>query len=196
MSTAPVQRLTAQEYLAIERASVEQKHEFYAGEMFAMGGASREHNSATIDLATWLNTHLRQSGCDVFSTDMRVLIDRTGLYTYPDIVALCEEPEFLDGEFDTLLNPRLIVEVLSESTASYDRGKKFDHYRQIPSLREYLLVSQEEARIDRFSLLDDGRWALEVSEGLDNKLGLEIVDEPLPLAEVYRRVKFDNATNS
>lgn len=189
MSTAPVGRLTPAEYLAAERAS-DRKHEFYRGEMFAMSGASRQHNRATVDLTVWLANQLRDSKCETFSTDMRVLVDRTGLYTYPDIIVTCEEPKFLDKEFDTLLNPRMLVEVLSDSTESYDRGKKFDHYRQVPSLREYLLVSQNEPRIDRYSLLEDGRWALEVAEGLDAKMRVDVADADLPLAEVYRRVDF------
>lgn len=191
MSTVPVRRLTAQEYLQIERSSVDQKHEFYAGEMFAMAGASREHNSVNVDLTTWLNTQLREKGCDVYSNDMRVLVDRTGLYTYPDILVTCDEPEFLDDEFDTLLNPQIIVEVLSESTENYDRSKKFGHYRQIPSLKEYLLVSQDEPLIERFSLMDDGRWALDSASGLEATLQLDLVEEPLPLAEVYRRINFE-----
>src|SRR5690606_28010588 len=133
---------------------------------------------------------LRDKPCTVFTSDMRVEVERTGLYTYPDISVACGHPEFADGHFDTLLNPQLIVEVISPSTESYDRGKKFDHYRQVPTLREYLLVSQNEPLIDRYSLLDDGRWALEVAEGLEATIRVDAADADLPLAEVYRRVDF------
>lgn len=192
MSTASLRRYTAEEYLALERLG-DQKHEFYRGELFAMAGASNRHNIAQINLIAWVHGRLRAKPCLVYGSDMRVRVDATGLYTYPDLSVTCGEPEFLDGHADTLLNPRVIVEVLSDSTETYDRGKKFDHYRQIPALGEYLLVSQNEPRIDRYSLLDDGRWALEVAEGLQATMRIDVADASLPLAEVYRRIEFTTA---
>jgi len=191
MSTAPVRKLTPEEYLRIERASVDQKHEFYRGEMFAMAGGSRQHNRATFDLNVWLGNQLRDSGCEAFASDMRVLVDRTGLSTYPDIVVTCEEPEFLDEEFDTLLNPQLVVEVFSDESEAVDRGWKFRRYLEMPSLREYVLVSSEAPMIERYSLLDDGRWVLEVAKGLEASIRVDAAEADLPLAEVYRRVEFD-----
>lgn len=189
MSTAPVRRLTPAEYLAAERAS-DQKHEFYRGEMFAMAGASRKHVAATADLLTWLNTQLRDDGCDVYGSDMRVEVERTGLYTYPDISVTCEHPEFADGHFDTLLNPQMIVEVLSPSTETYDRGKKFDHYRQLPSLKEYVLVSLDQPMIERYARVDEDRWTLDVAKGVEATVEIGLAETALPLAEVYRRVDF------
>lgn len=195
MSTAPAQRLTEAEYLAIERASVGQKHEFYAGEMFAMAGGTFAHSTISAQLIRLLGNALNDSSCDVHTSDMRVKIKRTGLMTYPDASVSCGEPEFEDGHKDMLLNPVLIVEVLSKSTENYDRSKKFDHYRQVSSLREYLLVSQEEPRVDRFSMMDDGRWVFDTAEGLDASIRVEVADVDLPLAEIYRRVTFGDDPN-
>jgi Uma2 family endonuclease len=121
MSTAPSRRLTEAEYLAIERQA-ETKSEFYNGEMFAMAGAKRNHNLIVTNLVRELSQKLRRKPCEVYPSDMRLKVGKTGLYTYPDVVVLCGEPRFLDDEVDTLLNPTLLIEVLSESTASYVRG--------------------------------------------------------------------------
>ncbi|MEQ8850134.1 Uma2 family endonuclease [Botrimarina sp.] len=190
MSTAPARRLTAQEYLRIERASVDQKHEFYAGEMFAMAGESFAHSTISAQIIRLLGNALDESPCDTHTSDMRVKVERTGLMTYPDASVSCGDPKFEDGHKDMLLNPVLVVEVLSKSTENNDRTRKFDHYRQIPSLREYLLVAQDEPRIDRFSLMADGRWALDSAEGLGAAIRVDVADAELPLAEVYRRVTF------
>jgi Uma2 family endonuclease len=189
MSTAPIRRLTPAEYLAAERAS-DRKHEFYRGEMFAMAGASRKHVAATGNFFAWLHNQLRDTPCSVYTSDMRVLVDRTGLYTYPDISVTCEHPEFVDGLFDTLLNPQMIVEVLSPSTETYDRGKKFDHYRQVASLKEYVLVSLDQPMIERYTRVDEDRWTLDVAKGLEATVELGVTGTALPLAEVYRRVDF------
>ncbi len=189
MSTAPIRRLTPEEYLAAERAS-DRKHEFYRGEMFAMAGASRKHVAVTGNFFAWLHYQLRDEPCTVFTSDMRVEVERTGLYTYPDISVTCEQPEFGDGHFDTLLNPQMIVEVLSPSTETYDRGKKFDHYRQVASLKEYVLVSIDQPMIERYTRVDEDRWTLDVAKGFEATVELSVTSEPLPLAEVYRRVDF------
>jgi Uma2 family endonuclease len=185
-SAAEKTRYTPEEYLASERKA-ETKSEYFDGEIFAMSGVSREHNRIALDLASWLNAQFRGGPCEAFMSDMRVRVARTGLYTYPDVVAVCGEPRFEDDEVDTLLNPTLIVEVLSPSTEAYDRGRKFDHYRRIESLREYVLVSQDSVRVERFSRRG-GDWLLTIFERRADLLGLESVGVEVPLGEVYARV--------
>ena len=144
-------RLTPEEYIAFERKFLPDseivRHEYVNGELIAMSGASREHNLITINVSTALHTRLRGSRCETYANDMRVSAPATASYFYPDVVVVCEEPRFENEVFDILLNPLILVEVLSPSTEAYDRGEKFAHYRQLPSLQEYILVAQ-----DKFSL--------------------------------------------
>jgi Uma2 family endonuclease len=189
MSTAPQRHYTEAEYLAFDRAS-EIKHEFYRGEIFALSGASCQHNRINFNLSACLHGQLKDRDCDAYANDMRVKVQSTILYTYPDIVVTCNEPRFLDSNVDTLLNPQIVIEVLSDSTERYDRGKKFEHYRTIPSLREYVLVSQDRAHIDRFSLNEQGQWVLDDASGLDAVIELTTISCRLPLAEVYAKVEF------
>ena len=189
MSSQAVPQLTSQEYLAIERDS-EQKHEFYRGEMFAMSGASIAHNTISVNLTASLHAQLKDGDCQVFVNDMRVQVQSTGLYTYPGAIVTCEQPQFEDDQFDTLLNPQVIIEVLSDSTEKYDRGKKFEHYRQIESLREYILIAQDHPQIERFSRQKDLHWLLDEASGLDAVLHLPTVDCTLKLTDVYAKVQF------
>ncbi|HSS79294.1 MAG TPA: Uma2 family endonuclease [Thermoanaerobaculia bacterium] len=186
MATNPNQRLSIQEYLLLERQS-ETKNDFLDGEMFAMTGASRGHNRITINLSSSLYSQLAGGPCEVFASDMRVRTP-TDLLTYPDIVAVCGEPRFNDAEFDTLLNPKLVVEVLSKSTEAYDRLTKLDHYRTIPGLEEIVFVAQERVRIEHWRRQADGSWLVEELAGLSQTLELVSVSCSLPLATVYRRV--------
>ena len=137
MSTVPKSVMSEAEYLAFERQSRD-KHEFYLGETFAMAGASRRHNLITLNIGGELRDRLKDRRCEAYVGDMRVRVKPNGLYTYPDVVVVCGDPEFLDSDVDTLLNPTLLIEVLSDSTEKNDRGTKFKQYRQIPSLREYI----------------------------------------------------------
>lgn len=180
--------MTSAEYLAIERKA-ETRSEFFAGEMFAMSGASREHNLISLNIGGELRDQLKDLPCEVYTTDMRVRVP-SGLYTYPDVVVACGNPRFEDDHVDILLNPIVLIEVLSESTADYDRGTKFKHYRQISSLREYVLVDQSSAQIEQFVLGDDGVWKLAETKGLDATLTLDSIGCRVPLAEVYRKVSF------
>ena len=189
MSTQPLPTMTAEQYLAIER-DCQTRHEFYRGEMFAMSGATRAHNQIVFNLAGLLHAQLADRDCSAFVSDMRVNISPTGLYTYPDGIITCEEPRFEDGQLDTLLNPQVLIEVLSDSTEKYDRGKKFEHYRQIVSLREYVVISQDHAQIEHFARQADGQWVLSEASGLDAELELPAVECRLPLAEVYAKVQF------
>lgn len=193
MSTAPNRRYTPEEYLAIER-DVETKHEFYRGELFAMSGASRVHNRITVNLSASLQTQFKDRNCEHFVNDMRVKISATGLYTYPDVVVTCEKPQFEDDVLDTLVNPQVVMEVLSDSTEKYDRGKKFEHYRRIPTLQCYVLISHDRAHVDRFLLDEKGQWVLSDFNGLDAILDLPTIDCRIPLAEIFAKVDFPEAT--
>lgn len=183
-------RMTEAEYLAFERAS-DIRHEYLDGHVYAMTGASRAHNLISTYTAASLINQLRGRPCEVYASDMRVRVSATGLYTYPDVTVVCGNPQFADSALDTLLNPVLVIEVLSPSTESYDRGKKFQHYRQLESLREYVLISQDSLRVERFLRQDDGTWLLTDAAGLDASLELASVACTLALAEVYEKVTFE-----
>ena len=190
MSTVPQSLKTEAEYLAFERAS-ETRHEFLRGEIFAMAGATEGHNLASLNLATVLNFELREKPCRVYSNDMRVLAPRSRSYMYPDIVVACPPIEFQDGKRDTLLNPQVVVEVLSPSTASYDRGTTFDLYLQSESLRQYVLVNQDEPRVMSYIRQSDGvAWLLTPLEGLTAMLDFPTLGISVPLSEIYRNVEF------
>ena len=188
MAINPESRMTPEAYLAFERAQFDAKHEFLNGEIIAMAGASREHILIVANLTVALVTQLRGRPCDVYPNEMRVKIPATGLYTYPDIAALCHAPQYEDGVSDTLLNPTIIIEVLSPSTEAYDRGAKFAHYRSIDALQLYLLVAQDKPQIEIFRRQENGDWLLTVIEGLDGRVRLDAIDCELALAEVYERV--------
>lgn len=194
MTAIPKTRLTAAEYLEIERQA-EFRSEFFAGEMFAMAGASREHTMIVANLVRVIGELLKERACEVYPVDLRVRVP-SGLYTYPDVVVVCGTPEFEDKQRDTLRNPTVLIEVLSESTADYDRGTKFKHYRQIPSLREYVLVDQSAAQIEQFTLGDDGAWKLTETKGLEATLNLDSIGCRVPLSEIYRKVTFPTDAQS
>jgi Uma2 family endonuclease len=192
VSTQPKTKITPQVYLELERKA-EIKSEYLDGEMFAMTEVWLEHNTIVVNIVTELNVQFKGRPCGVYASDMRTKVSPTGLYTYPDAIALCGEPRFEDDHFDTLINPQLIIEVLSDSTESYDRGKKFAHYRTIDSLREYVLVSQTECRIERFARQDDGNWLYTESTDPDGSIELACVACRLPLSSVYDKVDFERA---
>jgi Uma2 family endonuclease len=187
MSTQLKIYLTPQEYLAAERAT-EIKSEYFNGEMFAMSGASRKHNLIVTNIVVGLGQQTKGRPCEVYSSDMRVKVSATGLYTYPDVVVVCGEPKFEDAHVDTLLNPTLLVEVLSASTAAYDRGQKFAHYRGIESLSEYVLVSQDECRVEHFVKQSDRQWLQTIVLSLDAEVNLPGTQGVLRLREIYDRV--------
>jgi Uma2 family endonuclease len=189
MSTQPTIYLTPEEYLAMERKA-EYKSEYIDGEIVAMTGASRTHNLIVFNIAREIGRQLRGRPCEGYANDMRVRIPSTRLYTYPDVVVVCDEPEFEDDQVDTLLNPTLIIEVLSESTELYDRGKKFGFYRTIDSLAEYLLVAQDEQRIEKYLRQPDGRWLLSEHRPPEDAVELISVQCSLVLMEVYDKVVF------
>ena len=187
MAVDTLKRLTVEKYLEHERRA-ETRSEYLDGEVFAMTGASFRHNLLVANVLVALASRLRGGSCQAVANDQRVHIPTTGLFTYPDVVVVCGEPEFLDAEVDTLLNPTLIVEVLSKSTADYDRGGKFAHYRALPSLREYLVLAQERAHAEHSVRQGDGRWLLAETDDPAAALRLEAIGCELPLGAVYEGV--------
>ena len=184
---APQYRYSPEEYLAFERGSIE-KHEYFDGRIFAVVGASRAHNLITVNLIAFLHLQLGDRPFEIYPSDMRVKVRETGLYTYPDISVVSGEPQFADDEFDMLLNPTLIVEVLSTSTEEYDRGGKFEHYRQVPSLQMYLLVSQSKRDVELRTRQPDGSWTVSRFPPSGPVVPLSAMGCDLPLDEIYRRV--------
>ena len=186
VSSSPARKISPAEYLEAERAA-ETKSEYYAGQVFAMTGASLAHNWIVASLIRVLGRQLEGTRCGVLPSDMRLHIVATGLYTYPDVTIVCGAPELGDEHRDTLLNPTVLIEVLSPSTESYDRGHKAEHYRQIPSLQEYLIVRQDAPRIERYRRLGEREWTLTEAIGLEESVQLASVPCSLALGEVYDR---------
>lgn len=182
-------RLSEAEYLEAERAA-EFKSEFFEGEMFAMAGGSARHSRIATNLSYAFRGKLKGGACLPYNSDLRIKVEATGLWTYPDLSVICGPIQFVEGTDDNATNPTVLVEVLSPSTEAYDRGKKFEHYRQIPSLRDYLLVSQREPRIEQFSRQADGRWVLHEAAGLQASLEVPSLKMALPLSEVFADVTF------
>jgi Uma2 family endonuclease len=188
VSTQPKTLLTPEEYLDIERKA-ERKSEYFSGEMFAMAGAMEAHNLLVTNLVAGLHEQLRSKPCRVYPSDMRVRVSATGLFTYPDVIAVYGEPRFLGDQGDTLLNPDLLVEVLSPSTEAYDRGRKFEQYKSLESLREYLLVASDRVHADLYTRQADGRWLLTSADRMEESLTLESVGAQITLADLYEKVE-------
>jgi len=195
MSKQQKARFTAAEYLSMDRAS-SKKHEFAFGEIYGMGGASARHVEIVGNIVRELGNQLRHRPCRIYSTDLRLCVDAEHRYTYPDVAVVCGQPRFLDDELDTLLNPDLIVEVLSESTRNYDRGDKFQQYRGIPSFREYLLVDQTKAHVERYAKQNDGTWSLWETDLLNEAVQLESISVTLTLSEIYLKIDFQTTSDS
>lgn len=186
---AEISFVTPEEYLRLDRAA-DYKSEYHGGDIYAMSGGTPRHSLIAVNLAAFLRNALKGRPCTPYNSDLRVAISPEGLYAYPDISVFCQPMEFVFGTDDTATNPAVIFEVLSPSTEAYDRGKKFEHYRQMPSLQEYLLVSQEAPTVERFARAGDGRWILTDAHGLKAAMHLESLGVSLPLAEVYEGVEF------
>ncbi len=185
----PVQRLTAKEYLALERAA-EFKSEFYDGEVFAMAGGSPMHSLIGTNAAREIGNKLQGGPCRPFNSDLRVRPPGVLFYTYPDISVVCGPLEFDDEQEDTIINPSLVVEVASPATEGYDRGAKFNLYRRMASLREYLVISQSEPSLDLFIRQDSNEWLLRSASGFDGSLILPVLGVTLSLKEIYAGVTF------
>jgi Uma2 family endonuclease len=178
--------MTAEEYLAFERAS-DRKHQFFDGQIFDMSGGSREHSLIASNCVGELRTALKRGPCETHGSDLRIHNPKSGLYTYADALVVCGEPRFLDDVHDTLVNPILIVEVLSDSTEAYDRGDKLTQYRSIPTLRDYVLISQKAVEVQHYAKQDDGTWTLRWL-GAGEVLRPTGVDAPVAVDDLYARV--------
>ncbi len=181
--------VTAEEYLRLERAA-EYKSEYFAGEIFAMAGASPPHSLITANVIRELGNSLKGNRCAPYDGNLRFWIPATGLYTYPDVSVICGPLELVPGHHDMVTNPTLLLEVLSDSTERYNRGTKFDHFRTLPSFVEYVWVSQKEPAVDVFFRQADGAWRLIPVRGRDAVAPLQSLGIGLRLAEVYERIEF------
>lgn len=188
MSGQPKTFLTEEQYLEIERQA-EFKSEYFQGEMFAMAGAVEAHNLLVNRFSNLLYLRPDRGACRTYTNDMRVQVSETRLSTYPDVIVVCEEPQFLDKRRDNLLNPSLIVEVLSPSTEAYDRGRKFDQYKTIDSFKEYLLVSTDRIHVDLYTRQPFGRWLLTSADAVEDALDLQSIAFRLSLSELYAGIE-------
>jgi Uma2 family endonuclease len=192
--------LTEEEYLAFER-DAEERHIYVDGEVFAMAGESPEHGDITANTSYLLTHQLRDSPCRVRIKDTKVRsgpMPRSprrpaGLYSYPDIVVICDEPEYLDEFRDVILNPKVIIEALSEPTEAFDRGDKLVRYQKYnPTLTDYVLVSQDRPQVEHYHREKGGKWTYEIHEGLKAVVKIESIKCRLKASDVYRRIKFDS----
>jgi Uma2 family endonuclease len=186
--TEPQRRVTAQDYLALDR-SAHQQHEFVEGIIYAMSGGTREHGLVTANAVGELRYRLRSRPCEAYGGNVRVKAGDADEYVYPDVVVACGDIKFEDSAGDTLLNPPVVIEVLSPTTEAYDRGRKAALYRRIPSLQQYVLIAQDRVSVEVFSR-QGGQWSLAEATRLEETLHLDSVDCDLPLAEVYAKVRF------
>ena len=190
MSSAALKRMCWEEYVERERQATE-KSEFFDGELFAMAGGSFNHSLVATNLTREAGNALKGSGCRVNGSDLRILCP-SGLGTYPDASIVCGEPQFQGERQETLLNPIVIVEVLSPTTEGYDRGKKFEHYQSLPSLKEYVLISQDHVRVEHFARQEaTGKWLLTTLGDIEGSLELPAIGISLSVAEIYAGVTFD-----
>ena len=195
VSTQPKVRITPQEYLALERPA-ETKSEYLDGEMFPMPGVTIRHARIVMNFGFALNEQFLDRPFEAFGPDLRVKVSETGLYTYPDLFITGIDSKVEDAHDDIVLDPLVIIEVLSDSTESYDRGKKFAHYRTLDSLKEYFLVSQKEYRVERFVRQGDGNWLYSEVTDLEGSVEISTVVCRVPMSRIYRKVKFEPATET
>jgi Uma2 family endonuclease len=191
MVANPQKYYSPEEYLALEETA-EYRSEYYRGEIFAMAGGSANHNRIAGNIYLSLRETLEGKPGEALITDMRLHVKKNSLYTYPDVMVVCSRIEYVKGRTDTLTNPVVIIEVLSDSTQAYDRGAKFELYRAIESLQDYVLVDQARVHVEYFHKLEDGRWLLAEFNELEAVLRLEAVNVELPLSRVYQRVEWES----
>ncbi len=190
MSTV-LKRISPVEYLARERES-QFKSEFFQGEVFAMAGGSPTHSLIALNFAGETRQALKDKPCVVYNSDLRIKVEATGLYTYPDASIVCGDLQFDDERRDTVINPTVIVEVLSDSTEKYDRGRKSNHYRQIPSLQEIVLIAQDQTHVERFVRQPEGGWLLLEEKNASGMFELSSLGISIAMSELYRNVKFES----
>lgn len=193
MTALPTKKfITPEEYLETERVA-ETKHEYFNGEIFAMAGSSFRHALISTNIASNFSLKLKGKNCRALQSDLRVFVPVTGLYTYPDVSVVGGSPQLVDdSHFDILLNPIVIIEVLSPSTGAYDKGVKFDHYRTIESLKEYVIVWQDKKRVARYTRRDDGGWLLNDFIGDNADVELRSIECVLSIDEIYDKVEFED----
>jgi Uma2 family endonuclease len=189
MASSPATFITPEQYLELDRKA-ERPSEYYRGEMFPVEGATRAHSLIVTNVAGVFRTLLKHRSCEVYSSTLRLRVTATGLYAYPDVMVACGEPLFADDQADTLLNPVLIAEVLSKSTQDYDRGQKFQHYRTVASVMEYLAIAQEKVFVECWSRQSDHRWLLTEFDNLSGSIRLDSIGVDLSIAEIYDKVTF------
>ncbi|PZN72735.1 MAG: hypothetical protein DM484_23955 [Candidatus Methylumidiphilus alinenensis] len=180
-------KLTPEEYLAQER-SAEFKSEYYHGKIYAMSGASREHNQISSNITASLVVKLLDKPCSVYANDMKVWIDKAHKYTYPDLIVACDPQHFEDEHTDVLLNPSVIIEILSDSTETYDRGLKFFHYQRIDSLCEYLLISQKFCHVEKYERQANNLWVYSEFHEMNDEVTINAINCKILLSEIYRKV--------
>lgn len=189
MATAASGYVTPEEYLERERKA-EFKSEYFRGQIVAMGGASRYHGRIVTNLIQEIGQQLRNRDCNLYASELRVSVSRAGMYAYPDIVVTCGEEKFVDDAFDTLLNPVLIIEVLSKSTQIYDRGQKFEAYRCSESLSEYVMVAQDKMQLEQYTRQQDGRWLFGEWNRPADLIRFESIGVDVPLSNIYAKIDF------
>jgi len=180
-----------EEFLSLERVSKD-KHEFYRGEIFAMSGATYEHNQISSNLISDIHSFLKGKKCNILGGDMRVYVQLQSLYTYPDAVVICEDAIFLDNQFDTLMNPSILFEILSKSTEDYDKTTKFDFYKNISSLKQYVLIDSRRMHIQIFTKLMNNDWRSEEYVRAEENINLVSIQYQFSLSEIYDGVVFKN----
>jgi Uma2 family endonuclease len=183
-------KISVQDYLEQERSS-EVRREYEKGEVREMPGGTKEHSGIGRNILAHLYFQLGETSCEVYNSDLRVLTSKAGLYTYPDVSVVCGEAQFEDGQQDSLLNPTILFEVLSKSTESYDRGKKFEHYQMISSLKDYVLVAQDAYRVEHFMRQEEG-WFLRIYKGLEATLPLPSIGCTLAFSDIYKKVMLES----
>ena len=192
MASNPKQRFTPEEYLEFERKA-EFKSEYLDGQIYAMAGASPEHSAITFNLSVEVGIGLRGKPCQGFSNDTKIRTSYSGLYSYPDLSVVCGEPVFHNDKRDVLINPKVIFEVLSPSTERFDRGTKFLRYQTIDSFTDYVLIAQDEPRVEHFIRQEDGSWRYVVVRGMESKLTIASIDCAVALAGPYDKINFSEA---
>lgn len=191
MATQPKHLFTPDEYLALERQA-DYRSEYAQGEISAISGASLPHNRISRNMLVELDLLLRETTCEAFANDLRIYAPATGMFTYPDVVVVCGAPQFLDNQFDTLLNPTLVVEVLSPTTEAYDRGRKFENYRALSSLQQYVLIATDRISVDVFTRKPEDRWDFIAVTDSAGSLDLTSVHARVEVSVLYRGIRFDN----
>jgi Uma2 family endonuclease len=191
MNAEPILKYTAEEYLELEEASLE-KNEFYKGEIFAMAGASIPHNEIVANTLVDIGSYLKDKKCRIYPSDLRIHSIANSLYTYPDLSIICNEIETIGKRKNTVTNPTVLIEVLSETTQDYDRGAKFKLYRDIESLKEYILISSLETLVEKYDKQTDGSWVLHEYKNETDTFRITSIDLLITLKDLYRNVDFEN----